>query len=106
MSADTTTTEAPVTDGILLTEVAAAKAAIEDYARAMRPTRVRLADVTAQLEASVKQLKDLKAAQETATRDLATATAARIEALVGVPIDVISTGPDRAQTIVRRHPFG
>jgi chromosome segregation ATPase len=57
-------------------EVAAAKAAIEDYARAMRPTRVRLADVTAQLEASVKQLKDLKAAQETATRDLATATAA------------------------------
>ena len=57
-------------------DVAAAKAAIEDYARAMRPTRVRLADVTAQLEASVKQLKDLKAAQETATRDLATATAA------------------------------
>ncbi len=31
---------------------------------------------------------------------------ARIEALVGVPIEVISTGPDRAQTIVRRHPFG
>ncbi|MGA0735076.1 MAG: adenylosuccinate synthase [Steroidobacteraceae bacterium] len=31
---------------------------------------------------------------------------ARIEELVGVPIDVISTGPDRDQTIVRRHPFG
>jgi adenylosuccinate synthase len=30
----------------------------------------------------------------------------RIEALVGVPIDVISTGPDRDQTIVLRHPFG
>ena len=30
---------------------------------------------------------------------------ARLETLVGVPIDVISTGPDRAQTIVRRHPF-
>jgi adenylosuccinate synthase len=30
----------------------------------------------------------------------------RIEALVGVPIDVISTGPDRDQTIIRRHPFG
>lgn len=57
-------------------EVAAAKAAIEDYARAMRPVRVRLTDVAAQLEASGKQLKDLKAAQETATRDLATATAA------------------------------
>jgi adenylosuccinate synthase len=30
---------------------------------------------------------------------------ARIEAICGVPIDMISTGPDRAQTIVRRHPF-
>jgi adenylosuccinate synthase len=30
----------------------------------------------------------------------------RIEALAGVPIDVISTGPDRDQTIVLRHPFG
>lgn len=31
---------------------------------------------------------------------------ARIEELVGVPIDVISTGPGRDQTIIRRHPFG
>ena len=31
---------------------------------------------------------------------------ARIEEIVGVPIDVISTGPDRDQTIIRRHPFG
>ena len=30
---------------------------------------------------------------------------ARIEALCGVPIDLISTGPDRDETIVRRHPF-
>ena len=29
----------------------------------------------------------------------------RIEALVGVPIDIISTGPDREQTIIKRHPF-
>ncbi len=29
----------------------------------------------------------------------------RIEALVGVPVDLISTGPDREQTIIRRHPF-
>jgi adenylosuccinate synthase len=29
----------------------------------------------------------------------------RIEALVGVPVDMISTGPDREQTIIRRHPF-
>jgi adenylosuccinate synthase len=29
----------------------------------------------------------------------------RIEALVGVPLDLISTGPDRTQTIVVRHPF-
>ena len=30
---------------------------------------------------------------------------ARIEELVDVPIDIISTGPDREQTIVLRHPF-
>ena len=29
----------------------------------------------------------------------------RIEAILGVPIDMISTGPDRDETIVRRHPF-
>lgn len=29
----------------------------------------------------------------------------RIEELVGVPIEIISTGPDRAQTIIRQHPF-
>lgn len=30
----------------------------------------------------------------------------RIEAVVGAPIDIISTGPDRVETIVLRHPFG
>lgn len=29
----------------------------------------------------------------------------RIEAVTGVPIDIISTGPDREETIVLRHPF-
>ena len=29
----------------------------------------------------------------------------RIEKLVGIPIDMISTGPDREETIVLRHPF-
>jgi len=29
----------------------------------------------------------------------------RIEALVGCPIDIVSTGPDRDETIVLRHPF-
>ena len=29
----------------------------------------------------------------------------RIEELVGCPIDIISTGPDRDETIVLRHPF-
>ena len=31
---------------------------------------------------------------------------ARIESLCGVPIDLISTGPERDETIVLRHPFG
>jgi adenylosuccinate synthase len=30
----------------------------------------------------------------------------RIEEIVAAPIDIISTGPDRIETIVRRHPFG
>ncbi len=30
---------------------------------------------------------------------------ARIEALCGIPIDIISTGPERDETILRRHPF-
>ena len=29
----------------------------------------------------------------------------RMQAICGVPIDVISTGADREHTIVRRHPF-
>ena len=29
----------------------------------------------------------------------------RIEELAGIPIDLISTGPEREETIVRRHPF-
>jgi adenylosuccinate synthase len=29
----------------------------------------------------------------------------RIEQLAGIPIDIVSTGPDRAETIVLRHPF-
>ncbi len=30
---------------------------------------------------------------------------ARIEELVGIPIDIVSTGADREQTIIKRHPF-
>jgi adenylosuccinate synthase len=29
----------------------------------------------------------------------------RLQQCVGVPIDIVSTGPDRGQTIVLRHPF-
>ena len=30
---------------------------------------------------------------------------AKIETLCGVPIDIVSTGPERGETILRRHPF-
>jgi adenylosuccinate synthase len=30
----------------------------------------------------------------------------RVQELVGVPIDIISTGPDRDETIIRKNPFG
>ncbi|KAE9881777.1 adenylosuccinate synthase, partial [Escherichia coli] len=29
----------------------------------------------------------------------------RIEQLIECPIDIVSTGPDRAETIILRHPF-
>ena len=29
----------------------------------------------------------------------------RLEELTGVPIDIISTGPERKETIILRHPF-
>jgi adenylosuccinate synthase len=29
----------------------------------------------------------------------------RLEALCGVPVDIVSTGPERDETIVLRHPF-
>jgi adenylosuccinate synthase len=29
----------------------------------------------------------------------------RLSELAGVPIDIVSTGPDREETIVLRHPF-
>jgi len=31
---------------------------------------------------------------------------ARIEELAGIPVDIISTGPDRTETIILRHPLG
>ena len=38
--------------------------------------------------------------------DNARAYISRLEELVGAPIDIISTGPDREETILLRHPFG
>jgi adenylosuccinate synthase len=29
----------------------------------------------------------------------------KIEEVVGIPVDIISTGPDRVETIVLRHPY-
>ncbi len=38
--------------------------------------------------------------------EAAKAYIARLEALISAPVDIISTGPDRVETIVLRHPFG
>jgi len=45
-------------------------------------------------------VRDYEALPENARRYLA-----RIEEVVGAPVDIISTGPDRADTIILRHPF-
>ena len=45
-------------------------------------------------------LETFKALPDNARRYLA-----RIEELSGLPIDIVSTGPDRSETIVLRHPF-
>ena len=39
------------------------------------------------------------------TREAARAYLERIEETVGAPVDIISTGPDREETIVLRDPF-
>jgi len=45
----------------------------------------------------VKQYEDLP--------DNAKAYLEKLESLIDVPIDIISTGPDREETIIKRHPF-
>ncbi|MBT8098698.1 MAG: adenylosuccinate synthase [Gammaproteobacteria bacterium] len=45
----------------------------------------------------VKKFSDLPAKAQ--------AYLARIEDLAGIPVDIISTGPDREQTIIKQHPF-
>ena len=51
-------------------------------------------------QGSTVGLRDLQALPEAARGYIS-----RLEELVGAPIDIISTGPDRVETIVLRHPF-
>ena len=68
------------------------------------------ADLLAECEPVYEELAGWETSTVGATRfgDLPPAAQAylsRIEQVCGVPIDLISTGADREQTIVRRHPF-
>jgi adenylosuccinate synthase len=68
------------------------------------------ADLLAECEPIYEELPGWPASTVGATRfgDLPVAAQAylnRMEEVCGVPIDLISTGADREQTIVRRHPF-
>ncbi len=51
-------------------------------------------------QASTVGITDFEALPEAARSYLG-----RIEELAGVPVDIISTGPDREQTIIKQHPF-
>ncbi len=50
-----------------------------------------------QSSAGVTRYEDLPAAAQSYLE--------RLQQLVGVPIDIVSTGPDRDQTIIKKHPF-
>jgi adenylosuccinate synthase len=68
------------------------------------------ADALAECEPVYEEVPGWQGSTSGAT-DLASLPAAarqyleRLEALAGVPIDIISTGPERAETICLRHPF-
>lgn len=51
-------------------------------------------------QCSTVGVKTLEALPEAAKNYIA-----RLEELVGIPVDIVSTGPDRVETIVLRHPF-
>jgi adenylosuccinate synthase len=62
-------------------------------------------------EAIYEELPGWRTSTEGITRDQdlpqnATSYLARLQSLVGVPITIVSTGPDRDQTIIRQNPFG
>jgi len=68
------------------------------------------AEDTAECEPVYEEIPGWKESTVGLTREEQLPPAARrylqhIEEICGVPVDLISTGPDRAQTIVRRHPF-
>ncbi len=67
----------------------------EDYAK-LQPVYEEVSGWS-ESTVGVKSLEGLPAA--------ARAYIKRLEELVGAPIDIISTGPDRVETIVLRHPF-
>jgi adenylosuccinate synthase len=69
-----------------------------------------LPEQLAECEAVYEDFPGWKQSSVGATRyeDLPAAARAyleRLQELVGVPIDIVSTGPDREQTIIKKHPF-
>ena len=54
---------------------------------------------------TIHELLDLLRAGKVSAVEVTRAYLDRIEGTCGVTIDLISTGPDREETIVRRHPF-
>ena len=69
-----------------------------------------LPEQLAECEAVYEDLPGWKESSVGATRyeqlpKAAQAYLERLQSLVGVPIDIVSTGPDRDQTIIKKHPF-
>lgn len=80
-------------------------------AGSLRETPPLLVDDLRDCEPVYEDLPGWKAPTAGVTRDdglpaSAHAFLERVAALAGVPVDIVSTGSERAQTVLRRHPFG
>ena len=92
-----------------VSETVAAPAPLPSLGELMIAARERwnlsAGDVARQLRLGLRQVEALEENRFEQLPGAAQNYLNRMQQVCGVPRDIISTGPDREQTIVRRHPF-